>query len=328
MWIIRVILMIGFILTVSPGFGQTCCSGGVPISTNLGLPPSYQGTVQFTLTYDANVLRTLKEGTILIEDRARERITRSLILSAGYSITDRIGIEALVPYVIQERNITQPGGFNNFESTNGIGDLLILFKYRVTSLNNQKHVLSLGLGPKMPTGSSSELNSQGLILNADLQPGSGAWDIIYWMNYIYQLDSRPTMSLYSVVTYRQTGINNDYLNGTSTYEIGESFRILAGVSDQFRVGSTMISPSLGARYRNARADEFNSELLPSTGGEWIYLIPGAGISITPNLTFETNVELPLYANPSGTQLTPTYRINLGIHYVLSKKNKGIENLVK
>ena len=90
----------------------------------------------------------------------------------------------------------------------------------------------------------------------------------------------------------------------------------------------MISLSLGARYRNARADEFNSELLPSTGGEWIYLIPGAGISITPNLTFETNVELPLYANPSGTQLTPTYRINLGIHYVLSKKNKGIENLVK
>ncbi len=328
MRIITAILLIGFILTVSPGFSQTCCSGGVPISTNLGLPPSYQGTAQFTLTYDANILRTLKEGTTLIEDRARERITSSLILSAGYSITDRIGVEALIPFVRQERNITQPGGFNDFESTQGIGDMLILFKYRVTSLNSQKHVLSMGLGPKMPTGSSSELNSRGLILNADLQPGSGAWDIIYWGNYIYQLDSRPTMSLYSVVTYRQTGTNTDYLNGSSTYKIGENLRILAGVSDQFRVGSVMFSPSLGVRYRKAQADEFNSELLPSTGGDWVYLIPGAGISITPNLTFETNVELPMYANPTGTQLSPTYRVNIGLHYVLPKKNKGIENLVK
>ncbi len=328
MRIITAIVLIGLIITAFPGFGQTCCSGGVPISTNLGLPPSYQGTVQFTLTYDVNVLRTLKEGTALIEDRARERITRSLILSAGYSITDRIGVEVLIPYVRQERNITQPGGFSDFESTEGIGDLLILFKYRITSLNNQRHMLSLGFGPKMSTGSAREVNGRGLILNADLQPGSGAWDIIYWGNYFYHLGSRPSMTLYSVITYRQTGTNNDYLNGTSTYKIGGNFRILAGISDQIRIGTAMINPSLGARYRNARADEFNSEFLPSTGGEWVFLIPGAGISITPDLTFETNVELPLYANPSGTQLTPTYRFNLGLHYVLAKKNKGIENLIE
>ncbi len=306
---------------------QTCCSGGVPISTNLGLPPSFAGTVQFTLTYDVNVLRTLKEGTNTLDDRARERITRSVILSAGYAVTDRFSFEALVPWVRQERDVQQVGGLNDFESTQGIGDLLILFKYRVTSVSNQRHMLSVGVGPKMPTGSAREVNGRGLILNADLQPGSGAWDGIFWTNYFYHMSNRPTMSIYSVLTYRLAGTNENYLNNTSTYKIGNNFRALVGVSDQLKMGSTMVNPNLGIRYRKAREDQFNGDPVASTGGEWAFLVPGIGVSILPNLTFETNFELPIYANPSGTQLTPTYRVNVGLYYVIAKKNKGIKNFI-
>jgi hypothetical protein len=322
-----IILILLLFLASATSKGQTCCSGGVPISTNLGLPPSFAGTAQFTLTYDINVLRTLKEGTTTIEDRARERITRSIILSAGYSITDRIGMEVLLPWVRQERNIEQPGGFSDFEDTQGIGDLLLLFKYRVTSVNNQRHVLSVGAGPKMPTGSAREVNGRGLILNADLQPGSGAWDGIFWTNYIYHMSGRPTMSLYSVLTYRLTGTNENYLNSTSTYKIGNNFRALIGVSDQIKVGSIMVNPNLGFRFRKAREDRFNGDPVTSTGGEWAFIVPGIGVGILPNLTVETNFEVPIYANPSGTQLTPTYRVNVGLHYVLSKKDKGIKNFI-
>jgi len=135
------------------------------------------------------------------------------------------------------------------------------------------------------------------------------------------------MSFYSVLTYRLAGTNENYLNSTSTYKIGNNFRALIGVSDQIKAGSTMINPNLGFRYRKAREDQFNGDPVTSTGGEWAFIVPGVGVSILPNLTLETNFELPLYANPSGTQLTPTYRVNVGLYYVLVKKNKGIKNFI-
>jgi len=306
---------------------QVCCSGGAPISTNLGLPPGLSGVWQFALTYDQNVLRTLKEETQVIQDRSRERLTRSFILTVGYSITDRFSIEGLLPFVVQNRTIQQSNGLGDFDQTKGVGDLLFLVKYRITSVNNQIHTLSLGAGPKLPTGSAREVNGTGLILNADLQPGSGAWDAILWGNYVYRLAARPAMSLYSVATLRLTGVNNNYLNNTSTYEIGNNFRVLLGISDQLTLGSFLLSPSLGARYRKAQYDKFNSEAVPSTGGEWIFLIPGIGVAINPKLALEAGLELPVYANPNGTQLTPTYRFNLGLYYVLGGKDQTVGNLV-
>ena len=311
-------IIIWFIVLQSQSvLAQTCCSGGVPISTNLGLPPSFKGTWQFALTYDLNNLNTLKEGTTIIQDNARTRQTHSIILSSGYSFTDKFSIEWIIPYVRQEREISQPGGFEDFEFSEGIGDVLILFKYRITSIENLEHVLSMGAGPKFATGSSEELNSRGLVLNLDLQPGSGANDLILWSNYIFNGFKKPSRSLYGVFTYRATGVNNNYL-GTSSYEIGNNLRILVGIADQFVLGSGILNTSLGLRYRNAKQDIFEGFPLPATGGEWIFIIPGLGIQLFPNLTLETNMELPIYSNPTGTQLTPTYRFNLGMAYVIGK----------
>ena len=69
--------------------GQTCCSGGVPVSSNLGLPSEGKNTLQFSLNYDLNVLETLKSGTEVLEDDSRSRRTHSILFQAGYSITER-----------------------------------------------------------------------------------------------------------------------------------------------------------------------------------------------------------------------------------------------
>ena len=135
------------------------------------------------------------------------------------------------------------------------------------------------------------------------------------------------MSFYSVVTLRLTGVNNTYLNNSSTYEIGDNFRILMGISDQFSLGSFLVSPSLGGRYRKAEYDKFNRKNVPATGGEWVFLIPAFGISITPNMKFEISGDLPVYANPNGTQLSPTYRFNLGLYFAIGG-NRPIGNIVE
>ena len=38
-----------------PGFSQTCCSGGVPLSGNIGFKGAARGTLQMELSYDLSI---------------------------------------------------------------------------------------------------------------------------------------------------------------------------------------------------------------------------------------------------------------------------------
>ena len=98
---------------------QTCCSGGVPVASNLGLPPSEAGAIQFSLGYDLNVLETLKTGRETLEDDSRSRKTHTGIIELGYAFSNKFSVDAFFSYVRQEREISQ---FNNvnFLATNGL----------------------------------------------------------------------------------------------------------------------------------------------------------------------------------------------------------------
>ena len=88
------LILIGLLLGLNYSLrSQTCCSGGVPLSSNLGLPASEAKTLQFALTYDLNVLETLKTGRQTLEDNSRSRKTHSGILEVGYGFTDKFSID-------------------------------------------------------------------------------------------------------------------------------------------------------------------------------------------------------------------------------------------
>lgn len=306
-------------LTVNfKGLTQTCCSGGVPLSNNIGgLPVSSKHTWQFSLGGDLNTLKTLKEGTAELEDDSRERRTFSALFKTSYSFTDRLFVEGLFSWVQQERTITQPTDFTDHTKTQGIGDAVLIANYAY--INNSNLKLIVGIGPKLPTGASDLKNDDGLILNADLQPGSGAWDGIFSHRIQLTNKLRKSQTYFLNFIYRFTGVNYQYL-GDQRYQFGNEIQLLAGVADQFLIGSALMSFGLNSRYRAVEQDRFNNQLLPNTGGSWLFVMPVIGWHIRSNLILGLNGELPLYAHVEGTQLTPTYRINGSIYYsYLSKK---------
>ena len=156
---------------------QTCCSGGIPLSNNIGLETSEKGTIQLALNYDYNNLNTLNFESEKLDDNSRLRITHSVLFNAGYSITDNLSAEGLFTWVNQRRKISQFGN-ENFDQNSGIGDAIILLKYNFKNAIGKNSALGLGLGTKIPLGSSTEKNSEGIAYSADLQPGSNAWDIV------------------------------------------------------------------------------------------------------------------------------------------------------
>ena len=295
---------------------QTCCSGGVPLSGNLGLPTASQRTWQFALTYDLNVLRTLKVGTEKLDERNRERVTHSIMFEAGYTFSKRFSADVFFSYVRQERNIENPGLPSQNQHTNGMGDAVFLLKYNI--LNKPGLIWTLGAGPKIPTG-ASDVTSNGILLGADLQPGSGAWDGVFWSYLVHQLSNRKSMNISLVTSVRLTGTNQDF-RPSQSYKFGDEFQIIGGISDRVLLGKVLIDPSLSLRFRRAFEDEVEGVALPNTGGQWLFLNPAMGVSITNRLSFNFGFELPLYADITGTQLTPTYRITTGFYYLLNRNN--------
>ncbi len=307
---------------------QTCCSGGIPLSNNLGLVNEGKGNLLIGLNYDFNNLNTLNAGKDKLDDDSRERITHSALLNFGYSISDKLSVETLFTWVNQRRAINQFGN-TDLQQTSGIGDAVFLLKYDFPKAIGDKSNLSIGAGTKVPLGSYNEVGPSGITYIADLQPGSGAWDLILFASISKNFDFRPTMTFSSRVIGRLTGKNKDYLDGASTYEYGDEFQIFLGVSDQLLVFNTITNPGISFKYRKAKKDIIEINELDNTGGEWLFINPSLGFQFSPTIRFQLKAEIPLIGNVDGTQLTPTYRITSGFLINLSSKrnalNLNIEN---
>lgn len=290
---------------------QTCCSGGVPVSANLGLPIVEKGIWQASISYDFNRLATLKSGRSVIADGSRARTTHSVLLEVGHAITGRLSADVLLSVVRQERKITQILG-EDFTSSTGVGDATVLLKYLVHQ--SARTNMSIGLGLKAPIGSTNKKREDGILLSADLQPGSGAWDGILWLNGSIDGFWGQASTLFASFIHSSKGTNDSYLD-TQEYRFGNEWQMLVGYGRQLVLGSTLLSPSVGFRYRKAKADQINGEILPSSGGDWIFVNPGLSYAINPNFSWQANMDIPLMADIVGTQVTPTYRINAGIYFI-------------
>ena len=184
---IRIFAFILIFLLAKQLRSQTCCSGGIPLSNNLGLINEGKGNLQLGLNYDFNNLNTLNSGSKKLDDDSRKRMTHSALLNLGYSISDRLSVETLFTWVNQRRAINQFGS-TDLQQTSGIGDAVFLLKYDFPKTMGNKSNLSIGMGTKIPLGSYSEVDASGITYIADLQPGSGAWDMILYTAFSKNFD--------------------------------------------------------------------------------------------------------------------------------------------
>jgi len=318
------ILSLVLILIFAESGAQTCCSGGVPLTGNLGMPASSSGSWQFSLSYDHNRMSNLLEGSTRVDEDSRSRLTRSVLFESAYSISNRIYLSGLLTYVFQQRTIDYLGG-GTTDRISSLGDAVFLLTYRLGGSSMQKWEFLVGAGPKIPLGRSDLRSPVGILYNADMQPGSGAWDAIVWGLLSRSEVIRPTTQLSIRYIYRYTGTNPDYL-GSNSYRFGNETQVIAGISDSFLLGSLIVDPSLMLRFRYAEGDISNGFNLPNTGGRWMYLVPGITYNLTPDMHMGISGEIPLYTYLDGIQLSTDFRVRAGIYLRLSGKEKGI-NLI-
>ncbi len=157
-------------------------------------------------------------------------------------------------------------------------------------------------------------------MNADLQPGSGSWDGLFWGNGIFNFDFRRTFNISTTAIYSLKGKNNQYL-GEQTYQFGNELQLLLSVNDNLMLGSKMLGTSVLFRYRKALTDRFNEKFVPNTGGQWIFLAPTLSYNLSQKFAVNALFEIPIFSEVEGTQLSPTYRVNVGVFFKINKKNE-------
>ena len=122
------------------------------------------------------------------------------------------------------------------------------------------------------------------------------------------------ITLFLFGRYEQNSVNND------DYRYGDRLRLSL-------IGSRKIKKNFGAiiqaRYEKISQDIMNGAKWPNTGANLIFLSPQFLYSLKSKWNFVFGVELPVYKNYIGTQISNNYALSLSLTHDLSLKKKTV-----
>ncbi len=290
--------------------GQTCCSAGTPVLSAIDGQASRAGIFRLALNYDYNHIPDVYNGSERII-AIRQRQTHSALLSISYGFTDRWGLDIILSYIRHQRRLNRLNfdGSRDELVTSGLGDALLMVKYNglVPDFIRQRQ-LTFGAGLKAPLGSAN-LKNNGILLPADMQPGTGSWDIIGWILFSQGLLPEWPLTLTLRSTLRLNGENNRFGvsagNRFRRYRFGAVYTASAAV--HYRHGETILS--LGGRFRHSGRDVFAGQTVSNTGGQWLYLTAGLTLNHWAPLNWQLLFTRPLWRHVNEVQLTTRYRLS-------------------
>ncbi len=299
--------------------GQACCSGGVPISNMIGVRPAEIHHLTIRGTYDGNYLNSFFTGSDKLNENIVSRYSQTVFIQGIYGITERLSINALMNWVHHKRTVTSAYSDGSSTKVSGFGDAILLGQYKLIKFNEASIYLTGGI--KIPTGKSDVKDENGILMAADLQPGTGSWDMIAGAGFVKSHFIRPGMSFTSTFISKLNTYSERY-NGQQNYKYGNDFQFLLGITDSFFMKSMLLNPGLLVRFWHTTPDKIEDSLFPNTGGTWIYLAPSVNFQFTDMISIFGSTEIPVYQKLTGSQLSTTIRFALGFQLNIStSKNK-------
>ncbi|MEO1626504.1 MAG: hypothetical protein AAFV25_15220 [Bacteroidota bacterium] len=294
--------------------GQGCCSGGSPISGNLNIGAANSRSFSLNLTYDYNHLADLVSGSKELDDKLRRRINHSVLLRVKYAFSDRLSLIALFNLIRQEERVrsTSPNAEDTFRKAEGVGDIITVLQYQLWRA--QGHTLILAGGLKWPTGRTTIADEEtGIVLNPDLQPGTGSYDFTASLYYGMEHWLFNGNRLNATFTYRISS-EAERFNGLQTYQFGDELFVDIGISFPVVLAKQLLYPEFSFRYRYQTEALNDRAGAPNTGGHWLYATPGFRWAFNNRWSAFAFSEIPIYRNLVGVQLTTSYRVGAGIQY--------------
>jgi hypothetical protein len=246
--------------------------------------------------------------------------TLNAALGVSYGLTDRFTVSAELPYRRTDdlragEHSHSGGGVTNevvqLGSVSGIGDLRLMAKYRL--LEGEARLALIG-GVKAPTGETDKQSSEGERLETEHQPGSGSWDPIVGAAFAADIGN---LTLTVGGLYQLTG------EGAQDTELGD--RAQVGVALSRRFGPVDHDDGGSEPHGHASWDVFGEltgewegrqtiagEEEEESGGEVLWLSPGARYNSAGGTSFAGSVSFPLWQDIGPSHPENSFRVTVAV----------------
>lgn len=292
----------------------SCGSAFCTVNTNWDVQgmATQAGATRFDLRYEYINQNKLRAGTRHISaDQDTGDVTeiktvnRNWVATLDYAFDEKWGVSVVVPWVARDHgHIADPTGAATFEQWNfsELSDLRMVGRYQFASAAPGAGQAGVQLGLKLPTGDYRVANVDGAQAERTLQPGTGSTDLIVGAYY-----SRPS-------AMQEFGwfVHGDYQRALATrdgFRPGDQFALTGGVTYPVTQQISLLA-QLNALHKD-RDSGINAE--PDlSGGNYVYLSPGASIAFGKNVQGYAFLQVPVYQNVRGVQLTADYAVVAGV----------------
>ncbi len=274
-----------------------------PDSTSISLRYDFAPQTQLRIGTDA-----VDRATVPIpnaEEIEQSTYNHALNITATHSFGANWIAELQVPLLLRP-HLTITEGETDLSSsrTKGLGDVQASLRYQGFG---GRGVTGVELGLKLPTGQFHQTfltgPEAGNPVDRGLQPGSGTTDAIVGIYHFGKL-SGPIDFLVQAQVQVPLGSREGYQPGVSgALSAGISYTRLRG-----------ITPQLQLNFRAAARDSgVNADIIKS-GGEQLYIAPGAAARLSGSTILFGIAQLPLYQRVNGYQIAPRYTLSLGVQH--------------
>ncbi|NIJ45562.1 hypothetical protein FHR24_002030 [Wenyingzhuangia heitensis] len=208
-------------------------------------------------------------------------------VSGQYHITDKIQINATIPYRFNNR-YKASGNISN----SGMGDISVYGLINVLH-SESNHSLKLGAGLKLPTG-KFDLQNSSLNQTSAAQLGTGSLDILLPVQYYY---TNNQWSFNASAMYFIKGTNDD------EFKYGDQTQVNVSTSYVFPVATNIsLAPSVGVSYDHFLASERFDIVDSRTKGYMTNASIGVQME-TAHLILGVNTQLPIAQNLIDNEVT-------------------------
>ncbi|MHB8843693.1 MAG: transporter [Nitrospirota bacterium] len=245
-------------------------------------------------------------------------------MTAGYAFSSRFQAFISLPHVRNTMDMTSSLGAMlgwqdmTMAPTSGVGDAVLMGLYRLNGSQEteQTGAVSVGLGVKAPTGSSTERYDNGRLVHFHMQPGTGSWDPLLTVKYTTK--AAELLTLQADAAYHYTTSNREGYEAGDSASLGLAGRYVLmkalGISAGLTYVHTGKASDRNGRYYNAATNSSLMDDPANTGGDSLWFSPGLQAFPVKNLALEAGVKLPLWENVNGIQLVARSIVSAGIAY--------------
>ena len=233
-------------------------------------------------------------------------INRNYIAGFDYTFDANWGVGVQLPVVDRSHGHIHNhmgGPVPEAWSFTEIGDARLVGRYRFTPTQPQAGAFGVQFGVKLPTGKIDVANGDGDVAERSLQPGSGTADAILGGFYSGPLGHHATWFT-DVNLQAPLNERGDYKPGNRLgLDIGASYPMTGRVALLLQLNTLWKERDAGA---NAEPED--------SGGTFVHLSPGVGVTLGDKTQLYGFVQLPIYQNVNGVQLTADWSIAAGLSH--------------